>query len=149
VLKNLWRRNVLPAFTHYPPGSAAAHMEFELLGAKAKKPDAPTVATTNEETEVKRKCLVRSQMATASTIFIAKLDRVFRPTEDLTEFSPNEKHVFADSYGVSLPDNPWGEGRNQVMFLSGLCRFVCESASFLLRRGFRKLLQAAETIGLR
>jgi hypothetical protein len=103
VLENLWRRNVLPAFTNYPPGGAAAHMEFELLGAKAKKPNAPTVANTNEQIEVKRECLVRSQMATASTIFIAKLNQAFSPTEDFAEFSPIEKHVLKDSCGVFSP----------------------------------------------
>lgn len=97
-----------------PAGSTAARLEFVPLGSKPQKPNAVTISDAYEQIEVESECLIRGQEPAAPAIFVAKLNRVLGTTEHLTQFSPIEQHVVEDSSGVSLPDDPWGEGRNQA-----------------------------------
>lgn len=113
-----------------PFSSLAACVDCESLSPQAQESNAALISNADEQVQVKGKRLVPRNHPVTSSMFITQFNFVFGFVQNGAKFLAIKKHPCEDSRGVAFPDDPWGEGRNQLPFLLGLSLFMAGIGDF-------------------
>ena len=113
MLPDKWVRKIHTLSILETLRSPAAPVHHESLGPKTQKAIATSVSDAHKQVEVQGTRLVAGNESDTAPMLITELYRFLGAPEDTAQFLSIDDHFNARTYGGSLPDDPWGEGRNQ------------------------------------